>query len=69
MFRNPSRETAIIQSDPAVHAMAMSAGARPKRRTATYVAMTPATPTAAAVPRSVSTVEPKKLKTAATMYA
>ena len=34
MFLNPSRETAIIHSDPAAHAIAMSAGPRPKRRTA-----------------------------------
>ena len=35
MFRNPSRDTAIIHSDPAVQAIAMSAGPLPKRRTAT----------------------------------
>jgi hypothetical protein len=33
------------------------------------VASTPATPTAAAVPRSVSTDDPNTLKTEATMYA
>jgi len=29
MFLKPSRDTAIIQSDPAVHAIAISAGPRP----------------------------------------
>jgi len=69
MLRNPSRETAIIQSDPALHAIAMSAAPRPKRRAAMYVAMTPRTPTTAAAPRSVSTDEPKNRNTPATMYA
>ena len=69
MLRNPSRETAIIHSDPAVQAIARSAAPRPKRRTAMYVAMTPSTPTAAAAPRSVSTDDPKNRNTAATMYA
>src|ERR1019366_4799117 len=35
MFLKPSRDTAIIHIEPAVHAIAMSAGPRPKRRTAT----------------------------------
>ena len=69
MFRKPSRETAIIHSDPALHPIAASAAPRPKRRAAMYVAMTPSTPTAAAAPRSVRTVDPKNRNTPATMYA
>ena len=70
MFRNPSRETAIIQSDPAVQRH------REERRPATEATYGDVgrdharrRRLAAAVPRSVSTDDRKTLNTAATMYA
>jgi hypothetical protein len=69
MVRKPSRETQMSQSDPAAHAIATSAGHRPNRRAAHQIASTPTTPSAAAVPRSVTTEGPSQRNAAATMYA